>query len=184
MKQTNNYHQLHRLHQQAQLFCGGFVDSDLINQQLLETYLRHHNQPTTRKTHHFMGRFENTYLELDKVPAMQLILDLAQHYATLISGQDGATLKRGFWFNEMAPGQQTSLHSHEENNEILSAVYYIVTPKDCGDLVVKLDDGDVLIKPQAGQMILFTPDLPHSVNRNNSDSLRLSVAINFGLDDD
>ena len=52
----------------------------------------------------------------------------------------GATqLRHGFWFNEMHPGHRTTLHSHEELDELLSAVYYVSCPDDSGRLILHDD---------------------------------------------
>ena len=177
------YTSLQRLSETQPVYLGSLHHSQDINAILLKQYLQHHDEPQTRKTHHFMGRFENTYLTMQQVPALQTIADMANSYAYSITGQPPSQMRSGFWFNEMHPGQRTSLHTHEEIDELLSAVYYISTPKDCGDLVVMLDDDEMRIKPVAGSIVLFSPDIPHSVDENRSQSLRLSVAFNFGRKD-
>lgn len=98
--------------------------------------------------------------------------------ARRILGRDA--LHFGFWFNEMQPGHETSLHTHEENDELLSAVYYVSAPPESGRLVVEEDEAQILITPRPGLLLLFPPDLPHAVERNASDRTRLSVAFNFG----
>jgi uncharacterized RmlC-like cupin family protein len=89
-------------------------------------------------------------------------------------------LRCGFWFTAMGPGQSTSEHTHEENDELLSAVYYVEAPEGSGDLV--LYDGPLAIHvaPEAGVLLFFPPALPHSVEANRSGRARLSIGINFG----
>jgi uncharacterized RmlC-like cupin family protein len=101
-------------------------------------------------------------------------------YASSILKVNPAELRLGFWFNEMMPGHQTTLHTHEEEDELLSAVYYIHAAANSGDLVVHQGKSRRHFSPQSGRMILFLPKVPHQVEINNSDILRLSVAINFG----
>ncbi len=91
-----------------------------------------------------------------------------------------AKLHHGFWFNEMQPGHSTTLHSHEELDELLSAVYYINSPPDSGRLILHDDEARISVTPRPGLLVLFPPDLPHEVEENRSDRVRLSIAFNFG----
>ena len=89
-------------------------------------------------------------------------------------------LRYGFWFNEMTPGDGTTLHSHEEADELLSAVYYLAVPKGSGRLVLHDREAVVLVEPRPGLLVLFPPDLPHEVEKNTGSGTRLSIAFNFG----
>ena len=80
----------------------------------------------------------------------------------------------------MQPGQRTSLHSHEELDECLSAVYYVTCPDDSGRLILHDDEAKIVIDPRPGLLVLFPPDLPHEVEENRGRGTRLSVAFNFG----
>lgn len=148
------------------------------NARLTEQFHQARDAGEIRQTHHFHGRFENTYIPASQVPALAAILAVAHDHATRILGRHD--LKSGFWFNEMGPGHRTSLHSHEESDELLSAVYYIEVPEASGNLLLHGDTGIVSIEPRAGLMVLFDPGLPHEVEVNRSDATRLSVAMNFG----
>jgi mannose-6-phosphate isomerase-like protein (cupin superfamily) len=136
------------------------------------------DDPQVRRTHHFHGRFENTYVPAELIPAAQPLFDWVLAQARQVLGRDD--LRYGFWFNEMGPGQRTSLHSHEEADELLSAVYYLQVPPDSGRLVLWDGDRDVRCTPQEGLLLMFPPQLPHEVEPNRSDGTRLSVAFNFG----
>jgi oxalate decarboxylase/phosphoglucose isomerase-like protein (cupin superfamily) len=80
----------------------------------------------------------------------------------------------------MGSGESTSEHIHDENDELLSAVYYVAAPELSGDLL--LYDGPLTIRvaPVPGTFLFFPPDLPHAVETNLSPRLRLSLGINFG----
>ena len=127
-----------------------------------------------------MGRFDNTYIPEKKIPAIRAILDMGLFYAAEILQMDPSEFRLGFWFNEMHKGHQTTLHTHEEEDELLSAVYYIQATENSGDLVVRSGSESLHLQPVAGRMILFRPEVPHEVEKNNTDRMRLSVAINFG----
>lgn len=163
------------------VYQGALLDSEEVNLALLSEYQQAIDSENCRQTHFFNGRFENTYVDIDQVPALSSVVQMVKHYAEQILKEDVNQLKFGFWFNAMLPGHNTSLHTHEEYEEKLSAVYYITAPEDSGDLLIHDKDNIVHIKPVAGQVILFEPEVPHEVETNQSDELRLSVAFNFGL---
>ena len=169
------------LSQAPPVYKGNLLQPEAINKSLLNQFESVKNEPDIKKTHHFMGRFENTYIPTDRIPAVSAILDMGRCYAAEILKLKPEELRLGYWFNEMQPGHETSLHTHEEEDELLSAVYYITAPQNSGDLVI-LNGGETInIPPLAGCMVLFKPEVAHRVETNNSGILRLSVAINFGL---
>lgn len=133
-----------------------------------------------RQTHHFEGRFENTYIEAADMPDITSVLTLVKQQAGCRLGLAAETLKAGFWFNAMGPGHRTTLHHHDENDELLSAVYYIRVPENSGDLILHGDGKRFRIHPQEGKLVLFAPSVLHEVTTNLSQELRLSVAMNIG----
>lgn len=153
-------------------------DAEALNRQIRQQFEAARQAPSSHQTHHFHGRFENSYVDRKLVPALEPVFYQALAQARALLGRN--ELKFGFWFNEMEPGQLTSLHAHEELDELLSAVYYVTVPADSGRLVLHLDDGIRHIEPEAGMMVFFPPDLPHEVEVNRSKETRLSVAMNFG----
>jgi uncharacterized protein (TIGR02466 family) len=90
-----------------------------------------------------------------------------------------------------------SVHNHP--NSILSGVYYLQAPENCG--VISFHDprsaAQMLIppvtefslwtlpkisyQPQAGTMLLFPSWLQHGVEMNRSDDLRISLSFNIGM---
>lgn len=159
---------------------GSLVDANDVNRSLLAQYKRLSDDDALKRTHFFMGRFENTYIPQDRITKLTPIINMARFYARQILGPELDFMKMGFWFNEMPPGSQTSLHTHEEFDEKLSAVYYIQATENSGNLLVHHENQAIALKPAAGKIYLFEPQLPHEVEKNKSDILRLSVAFNFG----
>jgi hypothetical protein len=154
-------------------------DAEALNAALLQQFLACHQDPDVHKTHFVQGRFENLYIERERTPAILPLIAAAERAAGEILRRPGP-LRCGHWFNLMGPGHRTSLHSHEENDELLSAVYYLRIPERSGDLVLQEPPVRIRVRPAEGLMVLFPPWLPHAVERNESTQDRLSVAFNFG----
>ncbi len=149
-----------------------------LNTALIDAFARERDADHVRRTHMFDGRFENIYVSGQRLPELAPLSEFAVAAATQILQR--SPLRYGFWFNEMAPGQGTSLHSHEEVDELLSAVYYIAVPEDSGRLILHDDEALVLVEPRPGLLVLFPPELPHEVEQNTGSGTRLSIAFNFG----
>jgi hypothetical protein len=159
-------------------------DSAGLNDRLYTRFMELYGTDRVRQTHHFEGRFENSYLQLSDIPDIATVLDVMKQQAAQFLGIPEATLKTGFWFNAMDEGQRTSLHHHDENDELLSAVYYIRVPENSGDLILHDGGNTVRIKPQEGKLVMFAPDVLHEVTSHLGSGLRLSVAMNVGPLDD
>jgi len=154
-------------------------DEETLNQRLLERFWSVHDSPAARRSHFFHGRFENLYIEREHTPEILPLLTAAEQAAQEILQRPGP-MRCGHWFNLMGPGHRTSLHTHEEDDELLSAVYYVTAPERSGDLVLEDPPFTIRLRPSPGMMALFPPHLPHAVERNESEQDRLSVAFNFG----
>jgi Putative 2OG-Fe(II) oxygenase len=155
------------------------ADADALNAALLRRFLSLYEGPETRRSHFFHGRFENLYIDREQTPEIWPLLATAEQAAQEVLGRRGA-LRCGHWFNLMGPGQCTSLHTHEEHDELLSAVYYVTAPERSGDLILEATPFTIRLRPTPGILALFPPDLAHAVETNESDQVRLSVAFNFG----
>jgi hypothetical protein len=155
-----------------------------LNICLYDRFMELYGTDRIRQSHHFEGRFENLYLQESDVPDIATLLEVVKQQAALVLGVTVATLKAGFWFNAMNAGQRTSLHHHDENDEMLSAVYYIRVPENSGDLILHDAGNTVRIRPQEGKLVMFAPGVLHEVTAHLGTGLRLSVAMNVGPIDD
>jgi hypothetical protein len=148
-----------------------------------------------RRSHFIDGRFENLYLNRAGLPGLDAVLSWAEEQARTILTDPGgafplpqefarpppdAPLHCGFWLNAMEPGQHTSRHSHAENDELVSGVYYVEVPPKSGAIRFHDDPFEVRVVPTSGLMLLFPPTLVHAVERNLSRARRLSIAFNLG----
>ena len=155
-------------------------EAEDINRRILATFNELEAADFSSRTHFFGGRFENLYLERQRIPALDRVLGHAETCARTILNYGHHPLRLGFWFNAQWPGQGTSVHNHDENDELLSGVYYIQVPDQSGELV--LLDGQLTTRmmPKAGHFLVFPPSLPHRVEVNQSQEQRLSLAFNLG----
>ena len=151
------------------------------NQRLFDAFLAQRDGEEVRKTHLFEGRYENIYLERDCCSELSHVLTEAQRAAESITGVTGLSV--GFWFNEMPPGHRTLPHTHDDLDELLSGVYYVVTPLDSGNLKIDDEPEPLVVAPEPGKMVFFPPDRVHEVEVNASNHTRLSIGMNFGLRD-
>lgn len=155
-------------------------DPDKLNTSLYARFLELSSTDRIRQRHHFAGRFENIYIKEADIPDITTVLNVLKQQAGQVLGIAADTLKAGFWFNAMEAGHRTAKHHHDENDELLSAVYYIRAPENSGDLILH-DAGKMLsIQPQEGKLVMFAPKVLHEVTANLSSELRLSVAMNVG----
>lgn len=151
-----------------------------VNPPLVAGYHRLRDDPGTRKSHFLEGRYENIYPDMARLPEARPVLDAARACAAHILARSGDALAVGCWFNEMGPGQVTLSHRHDIHDELLSGVYYLLAPEDCGDLVVEDAHCRTVVPPREGLFVFFPPTTLHQVTRNHSGRVRLSLAMNFG----
>ena len=105
-----------------------------LNKTLLAAFLKQQNKASVRKTHLFEGRYENIYLNEVHIPELTQLIKNAVNSAEIILKTQN--LRAGYWFNYMPPGSTTTLHTHDDDDELLSAVYYVHVPEDSGNLII------------------------------------------------
>ncbi len=157
-------------------------DSERLNEAIRMQYreLKAAGSPAITRSHYFEGRYENIYVPASVLTGIRPLLDVASREAASFLGRDGLP-DAGFWLNEMEPGHVTLAHRHDEDDELLSGVYYIDVAENSGDLVLEQGCATTRISPQAGMLVLFPPDVLHHVTQNLGTETRLSVGMNFGM---
>ena len=160
--------------------------SDLTGDQLasIDDFLQQQlssNSQDLHQTHYFHGRYENIYINRNSHPELKSLVSEAHRIASELLNINPAELSIGFWFNYMPPGHVTTLHTHNDIDELLSGVIYITVPEYSGNLVLKTQDEDIALKPVQGNYVFFDPATPHAVTINESKDSRLSIGMNFGL---
>jgi hypothetical protein len=150
------------------------------HERIVQAFYGHREDAHTRCSHFFQGRFENIIIPEHRIPGMSKLIEAVRTAAAAILACRPRALACGYWFNCMAPGQVTLTHNHDCDQERLSAVYYLRVPPACGDLLIHRGREVTRIVPGEGLCVLFHPALRHEVTENQSDSDRLSMAMNFG----
>ena len=161
--------------------CARLPDAAAVNDAVAAAFERVRHRPDLRRSHLVEGRYENLYVPLELMPELAPVVDAARAHARALLGAD--RLRSGFWLNAMEPGQRTSAHSHDDDDELLVAVYYVNAPPGSGDLVLHERGLSLRLRPEPGLFVFFDPQVLHEVEANEGGSLRLSVAFNFGPGD-
>jgi len=168
------------MHHNSPIHIAFLAEAAEINRKIMDGYQQLREQDFSRRSHFFGGRYENLYLERERIPAIGQVLEQAQTYAATLLQRAERTLRCGFWLNDMGPGEATTEHNHDDDDELLSGVYYVQVPDNSGELVIVDSHIRSLVTPQAGMFVFFAPTVVHSVSANRSGERRLSIGINFG----
>lgn len=168
------------MHHNSPIHIAFLAEAAEINRQIMGGYRQLRERDFSRRSHYFGGRYENLYLERGQIPAIERVLEQAEIHASSLLQQPGQSLRCGFWLNDMGPGEATTEHDHDDDDELLSGVYYVQVPDNSGELVIVDSHIRSLVTPQAGMFVFFAPTVVHSVNANRSKDRRLSIGINFG----
>ena len=97
------------------------------------------------------------------------------------------------WFTKALKGQSSNFHNH--NNSMYSAVLYLQTDENSGDIVFEnfenkrflldVEEHNVLnsrrwnITPVNGMFLIFPSEVYHKIATNKSNKTRYSLAVNF-----
>ena len=168
------------LYTNSRIHIGFLPEAEAINRQIMDGYLQLRKEDVLRRSHFFGGRYENLYVERGRIPAISRVMEQAESYARSILQRTAPALRSGFWLNDMGPGEMTTEHDHDEDDELLSGVYYVQVPQDSGELVVVDQRIRSAVTPEAGMFVFFSPTVLHSVGVNRSGDRRLSMGMNFG----
>jgi len=157
-----------------------FNSGSALNPEIHTKFLELNKHTDIQRSHFFNNRYENIYIDKILIPELASVLQFANQCAQKTL-QLSINLDIGFWFNDMPPTSVTLPHTHDDDDEMLSGVYYVSVPQDSGNLILLNNSDKKTITPKEGQLILFKADCLHEVSVNNSQHHRLSIGMNFGL---
>jgi uncharacterized protein (TIGR02466 family) len=147
---------------------------------------------------------EDRFITIEQVPSMRIILDFFLQVSHEIADELNWDLNgrrfvvSRYWVHITPPGDITQAHSHRPS--LLSGVYYVDTPQNCGDVVFINDNPYIAYGPavqagkssylggagrqfksREGKMLVFPAWLQHQVPRNKSGRPRISISFNGDL---
>ncbi|HFD81421.1 MAG TPA: hypothetical protein ENK05_13685 [Gammaproteobacteria bacterium] len=157
------------------------ADAEAVNAAILAQYQALRDDPALERSHWFGGRYENVYVPRQRLPALEPVLRTAVEGAADFLRQPRLALSVGFWMNEMGPGHVTLPHTHDEDDELVSGVYYLRVPQRSGELLLYQGPATTRVTPREGLFVFFPPQVRHEVTENCSGELRLSIGMNFGV---
>jgi len=145
-------------------------------------------------THFINNRWENIYINHQKIPSILPLLSeihsiaietfntkLAPHQTLVIPHELLGYEKNEFWFNSALPGESTGSHNHN-GKAIISGVYYLQVPENCGNIVfIKENKEKLEIPAKSGKLLFFPPELDHFVQENIGSKTRISLSFNCYL---
>ena len=155
-------------------------ECEKVNHQLADSILKLSDEAILKKTHLFEGRYENIYVQRDDLPGLNTILEKAVALAAEYSNAKVEDLTIGFWINLMNEGDITSLHSHDDLDEMVSGVYYVQVPEGSGEFICYEADKEFHVTPEEGCFVIFSPSLPHEVTKHENKIPRISIGFNVG----
>ena len=103
------------------------------------------------------------------------------------------------WINVAEKNNYQEYHVHPKNH--FSAVYYVKVPKNCGNILFKSNSSNdnmfpiiskklthanyqtYSINPIESDLLIFRSNLQHMVEKNKSDEQRVSISMNFIIND-
>jgi uncharacterized protein (TIGR02466 family) len=174
------------------------ISINLVNDLELDQWIRNNLQEAKIKTKSRMlsnmGGFQSEPLLSEEITDL-----LGKH---IVKSMEDFTTKKfkykltNIWINENYKYCYNNYHTHPGAH--FSGVYYLDTPKNCGDLVFHRTDvtaflslnefflnqdncSEFVITPKPGTIIIFPASYGHSVRPNLSDDPRVSISFNFNI---
>ena len=154
----------------------------------------HNNTKNHTYTHFINNRWENIYINPQKIPSVLPLLSkiiseaikeyhhrLKPHQTLVIPHELLGYEKNEFWFNSALPGESTAVHNHN-GKAIISGVYYLQIPDKSGNVVFIHENKEELeIPAKPGKLIFFPAGLDHYVKENKGSEKRISMSFNCYL---
>ena len=154
----------------------------------------HNNTNNYTHTHFINNRWENIYINPQKIPSILPLLSeihsiaieifhtkLSPHQTLVIPHELLGYEKNEFWFNSALPGESTGAHNHN-GKAIISGVYYLQVPEKSGNVIFIHENKEKLdITAKPGKLIFFPAELDHYVQENEGTKKRISLSFNCYL---
>lgn len=64
----------------SRIHIGFMPEAEEINRQIMDSYLQLREQDLIKRSHFFGGRYENLYIDRERIPAIGSVLEQAESY--------------------------------------------------------------------------------------------------------
>jgi uncharacterized protein (TIGR02466 family) len=174
------------------------IDVNKIKIDFLD-YIDNHDNKSNIKISNEGGYHSNNIsydIIMNSYPTLNSLYNILSNYTKSLLSKDHIAIDNS-WINISKKYNYNNLHMHP--NSVISGVFYIDTPKNCGDIVFyrersfidynlshhfsNINDYEIKseiysLTPFTGQMILFPSNMYHMVKPNKSNKSRISLAFN------
>lgn len=179
------------------LFVFSLKNYEGLNQQLLETIDQLRSVDPGYSASNVLGwHSRGNLFDLEAIQPFKALVDAAIAEAANATGYGGVRITAAnCWANINPKYASNKIHDHA--NCLFSGVYYVKTPKDCGNIMFyDPRTARTFYKPlvsnftaytaeaiahvaEAGLLIIFPSWLKHGVEPNLSDEDRVSISFNY-----
>lgn len=137
-------------------------------------------------------------------PLLSKVNHCVEQVARSIGLKENKLKLKNFWLNINSKKDFNTPHTHASS--VISGVFYVKTPENCGDLILKNKNDDILrcylrhsnliggidysfteftselwnVVPEENTLVLFPSWIEHYVEPSKSDEKRISIAFNYG----
>jgi len=180
----------------ANILCTDTLDMDNLSLQL---FAQEQMKKIDGRKYSNRGGWQSNFV--DDLPQMQPLVNeinnRLEQLRNVVNFIDEVVLKiESMWININHRYSYNSLHIHP--NSYISGVYYVKTPENSGELVLRnpsniqsmftpssviksfneFNSSKWTISPEVGKLVLFPSWIEHEVTQNLSNEDRISVAFN------
>jgi uncharacterized protein (TIGR02466 family) len=179
------------------LFVFNLKEHQTLNESLLNAILRLKLSDAGRVASNVLGwHSQGNLFDLEEVQPFRSLVDSAIAEVAKVTGYANVPIRAAnCWANINPKYASNKIHDHA--NCLFSGVYYLQTPKDCGNLMFyDPRNARTFYKPlvseftaytadavahgaEAGLLLIFPSWLPHGVEPNMSDEDRISISFNY-----
>jgi hypothetical protein len=150
----------------AEIFKIRNIDNNLLKTEVLEQQVRVTNNSS-------MSFFEDTIFQPKQNSEGEKLINKINEFAI----EKGLVIDN-YWSHVHQPLESAGLHNHIPS--ILSFCYYVCVPIDSGSISFEFENGEAhTLYPQESHFFVFPSWVKHKVNKNLSNSVRISIAGNF-----
>jgi uncharacterized protein (TIGR02466 family) len=189
------------------IFSDFFYKENLnIDIKFLETYLKEVMDVDEGRTVSNYGGYQSNNLDNNEYtfPLLEKVSENIQKVSNIIGIKKQGLKLHNFWLNINSKKDFNLPHVHPQS--IISGVFYIKSPPNCGNLMLKNRNADLVksyfdywhlkeetdyamneitsqswrIVPEENHLIIFPSWVEHYVEPNESDKERISISFNYG----